>query len=393
MREDDAFRIVRVHHLRFREPRREILRSMSGRLPSRTKLLRLTAIASAICSVALARPAPSEAYADKGLFGCGGEVYWEFAGSGWSSGRQSDFEIGAELWDSGTEYTGQGFTTVYHLPLDYDVKTANLSGNLNGSTRCDPINRDIRIDNGVSGNQLRDVAAHEIGHALGFLHTGEGDSRDGRTPVMATCLTNGTTVRSFSQDDAGRLVEAFSSADTFHPNMGFEDGTKYWQFESGLSTLIRTDVAHSGYRSLGMKSSTAFSREGASQTVTLSLSPGQSIHARASLRRYSSDATNGLVYVQLATRTRNYSLPDPGDCALGSFPTGKDQNSVSGIGSYQTHSSNTYAPTGSWVNMDFAAHTLGSDDSYDTRINIESTVRTSGGDPREIDVDNARVMK
>jgi hypothetical protein len=324
---------------------------------------------------------------------CGdGEFDYAFVNyfTDWTAAHRAEVDAGANDWEVPRDYTGQAFVDidrgggsgVWNI---HRVDEPGGDDDVNGVTYCN--SREIEVNDSPSGNGLRDVAAHEMGHVLGFDHTGQYDSRDGRFPLMATCQDFGTT-RSLSQDDSAKMFEVFSAAAGIHSNIGFERDYTYWGFSGSHSKLIRTDTAHYGYRSLGWKplSSTSF----VYQTVTLNTEPGVDLTPRMSLRKYTAGTTTGYVSVRMRVRGRDYANPVAG-CF---YPNGRYQNTVTAQeGQWHYSSWGTYTPTTSWVNRDFPDMDLPTGyDAYDIQIHIYSSVKADGS-YREIDIDNPRVWE
>ncbi|MDQ3500146.1 MAG: hypothetical protein M3488_04095, partial [Actinomycetota bacterium] len=319
----------------------------------------------------------------------------------WIPQLRSEVNAAADLWEIEREYTGNSLVVLNEGLSGWSLRLVDLIGGdptVQGRTIC--ATKVIQIRSDLTGNLLRDVASHEFGHALGFYHTGMFDSDDGRTPLMATCLDPpGTDVRSFSNDDAGVIQKELSNsggaAGSLHANWGFERWSGniplYWTFSLTHSKVKLTTGQQFGTAALGWKPLEDSAH--VAQRVTLHRQ-AQTLTARASVNRQSPGTILGSVSVIIDWRRRDYAAVEPGSCAEGNYPTGRDQNEVTFLGEWAVLASGSFIPTTTWVSMDFASAPMPSaGDAIDIRIRAVSSVKGTDGQFRQINFDNTRVWE
>lgn len=247
--------------------------------------------------------------------------------------------------------------------------------------------RVIWVRTGLARAPFRNVATHELGHALNLRHTDGQHNFDGVTPYMATCMSFGS--RSLGIDDIQSMSYKRDAAGTFMSNSGFEHSFRHWGFSGSHDRIIRSG-GHRGNRSLGWKPYALASFINQSGYVNR---PGANINARGSFRLTSGGSPTGYVRLRLYTRERWYGAAS--GCAVDNYPTGRDQNNVTlAAGGLQLRTQRLITPTSSWVNYDTnsIAPAVANNRSLDVRVEIASNVRV-GGEWREIGVDNLRVMR
>lgn len=120
----------------------------------------------------------------------------------------------------------------------------------------------------------------------------------------------------------------------------------------------------------------------------------QTLTARASVKRQSPGTILGSVSVIIDWRRRDYAAVEPGSCAEGNYPTGRDQNEVTFLGEWEVLASGSFIPATTWVSMDFASAPMPSaGDAIDIQIRAVSSVKGTDGQFRQINFDNTRVWE
>jgi hypothetical protein len=159
------------------------------------------------------------------------EVPWRFSGSGWTSTRTAPAAAGLDIWDGVPNSVGSPYTVTYQdatfgLPVVIEDRGPGESGEAVCSTSGTLSRIELDIAGTTDAAIIRGLAGHEMGHAHGLSHTGDGDSFDLLRPTMSTCVVPFESKGYVRQDDAAALAE--DNGSTFHANASFEAGTAYW---------------------------------------------------------------------------------------------------------------------------------------------------------------------
>ena len=333
-----------------------------------------------------------------------GTFNYAFSNNGdaaWNAQQRNLVNAAANLWELEREYLGNPLAILNEGAGGWTLRLLDEvldDPDVLGFANC--ANRIIDIRSDLTGNELQDVVGHELGHALGLHHVGDQDSAEGNVPIMATCLAPGSTDRLFSNDDAGAIQKELSNpggaAGSLHANWGFERWSNqntptYWTFFLTHSKLQLTTGQQFGTAALGWKPFEDSAH--VAQRVTLHRQ-AQTLTARASVNRQSPGTILGSVSVIIDWRRRDYAAVEPGSCAEGNYPTGRDQNEVTFLGEWAVLASGSFIPTTTWVSMDFASAPMPSaGDAIDIRIRAVSSVKGTDGQFRQINFDNTRVWE
>ena len=198
------------------------------------------------------------------------------------------------------------------------------------------------------------------------------------------------------QDDAGALTHQLGglSPESIHANAGFEEWAgstpRYWGKSGGSWTQssngTQDGTYHLRYRPSSSNSSYIYETMNYARGI---LSGAVPIDARINYKKdVSSDS--GSVRVQVLIRQKSYSTS--GSC-LPQFPTGVNQNSVTGAGGFiQVLDSGLLSVPSSWQ-----LYTFGSPYSIppswhaaDIRVTVKSTVTNASGSLTYVRLDTVR---
>lgn len=327
---------------------------------------------------------------------CGEEVS-QFYSVGFNGGERSKLRSGATQWDPAKDYTGAQILNIdenqnqpFTSPGRWRVEKGAIFGD--GQAFCE--SRVIVISSSLNKNNYPDVFAHELGHALGFWHTGSSDALDGTVPLMVTCL-GASTAETFSKDDAAAVQNLHGSitnpgAGSIMGNWGFErwSGSTpvYWNFVGSHSKVVQSPQF--GSSSLGWKplSNGAYFY----QEVVVNRTANFGLTPRSSIKRPTAGTVTGSITLDLYLGERFYGSNVTG-CA---YPVNRNMNQVTFDAPLGFARGGSEEPTTSWASYDFYAPSypiaFTGSTSYIARLRVDSTVQQSG-DWRQVDFDNTRI--
>lgn len=258
----------------------------------------------------------------------------------------------------------------------------NAAGFFDCASSTIELNTDLLSD---PPSKFSEVASHEMGHALSFLHTGRDDSlhKAGTPPypLMATC---GVTGRGHTNDDVAGLTYFYGVAanKTLSANYGFENGLAFFGASGAQPTLATGSTSGGSYHAMLLPNS---SSDNVHQGISHARGHGK--YVRPSMQYVTPGATTGGVRMQLYARDVTYT-GSPG-CA---FPiAGRDMNHrVNGSFEYEwvLELDETLPTSNAWrvgttpyrYYVPFVADANGTENgAVDMRLRVFSSAGTGGG--------------
>jgi len=202
---------------------------------------------------------------------------------------------------------------VRFIPDNYDNGAySGLSGGfLNLNCSSPTLDLFINYDLVQGAQAFRDIAAHEIGHAIGLQHTGTFDSFG--WPTMATCVSALNT--SFTIDDA---ASAHYQADPAGPNAkpivanhGFETGDDRHWFDQGNAFVTSYSGLHGSFGVVLTNPSTwpvIFQNLNYWHPNLTAPTSGRLLYGSTWYRTPNSNTTPNAIYIGVSTRDIGYSV-------------------------------------------------------------------------------------
>ncbi len=382
---------------------------MLARFASRLlALLAAMVIMIGLASAAMAFPRTFPAAACNG----GPKVWYEFYADGWTQPLMQAVYQAIEDWEQALTRTGARLVEFRQDPpagWDYNTHvyiwfTSMLPDGVMARTTCDSpsvmyveLNEDLRQED---PGYLAVVAAHEMGHTVWLIHTGDEDSygTNDNPSRMATCVAPGVYLH-YSQDDAQDLTHKKSTGGNLPltANRSFEEGDlfpTYWgRYGLGTWDIIISQSAPFGDNYLSWTPSGV--GQYVYQTHNYSMASGYTVDIALTFKNMGSGS--GQVTAQLWRKYVDYGPVQPDSCAEGQYPGDVDMNTRASVSPNWVRIddvTSSWTVTSQWLtyntNPDYEIDHDVDWDAFDLQLRIYSSVM-SGGIYTAIGLDDVRV--